>query len=521
MMEATVTEPVARARVLVVEDEALIAEELRERLTRLGHSVIDIVDSGDRAIQSAAEHQPDLVLMDIRLRGLMDGVQATQTIRRRVRIPVVFLTAHSDRETVRRAMGTEPYGYVLKPFSERELSIAVEIALSRHRLERLLFESERRYMATLASIGDGVIATDAGGHVTFMNPVAEALTKWTLDRARGMTIDHVFALVDETTGASRENPAIPALRGHLARLTEPTLLVARDGDRIPIDDCAAPIVDETGALLGAVVAFRDARERRRADKALRQAEEQLTQTSVMESLGRLARGVAHDFNNVLTIILGSADMLQDTADLNSSQKQVLNDIRAAGQRGASLARQLLVFGRKKPLRRVALDLSHRLADVSRLLKCLIGDDIVLQLNLSPDLRMISADPDQIEQVLMNLAANARDAMPGGGRLTIETRNVDVPEGDVAAQPGMNPGRYVMLAVGDTGAGIDKTIRNHIFEPFFTTKKLGKGTGLGLATVYGIVKQSGGFIDVTSEAGIGTTFEMYFPELPSTQTVPLV
>jgi two-component system cell cycle sensor histidine kinase/response regulator CckA len=388
-------------------------------------------------------------------------------------------------------------------------------------LERLLQASERRCAATLAHVRDGVISTDAAGRVTFMNPVAESVTKWTLDEAKGLSIEQVFPLIVEATGAIRENSGLQALRGETVRLDEPTLLAARDGERIPIDYCAAPIFDESDGVLGSVTAFRDCRAQRHAEDTLKRAGEQLSRGSRMDALGRLAQGIAHDFNNILTIVIGLSDLLTQSNSLSAHERRILDDIHEAGQRGADLVRQLLRFGRARTVQSATIDLGGQIADVTGLLRRLVGDDIALTTVADPDLWSICADPSQTEQVLMNLTANARDAMPAGGRLVLATRNVHVNSDDTVDRPGLKPGRYVLLSVTDTGVGMDQTIREHMFEPFFTTKDVGRGTGLGLATVYGIVKQWSGFIFATSEVGKGTTFELFFPAMQATSTFPSV
>jgi PAS domain S-box-containing protein len=508
---ATVAPQVPAGRILIVEDEALLAEELRGRLTGVGYTIVDVVDSSALAIAAAKRVRPDLVLMDIRLKGGDDGTAAADAIRRHTEVPVVFLTSHSDPETLARATSAGPYGYVLKPFREQDLMVAIETALTRHRLERRVAASERRYAATLASISDAVIAADPDGRVTFMNRVAEALTGWEAARATGAAIEQVLPLVDEASGRPVDNPALRAMRERRnVVLVQPTLLLAADGTAVPVDDTAAPIVDEGGSLLGAVIAFRDSRERRRREEALRQAEEQLHHARRMEAVGQLAGGVAHDFNNLLTVVIGAADVLLTEPSLTPSQREWVQDIRKAGVRGASLTRQLLAFSRKQVLQPRTLDLGRLVTELAGILQRLVGEHIALTVSTSPDLWPVRTDPSQIEQVMLNLAANARDAIKDTGRVSIEVCNADLTEPRTSEGGTVPPGTYVCLRVRDTGAGMDAGTKARIFEPFFTTKDTGKGTGLGLASVYGIVKQSAGHILVTSELGQGTTFDVYLP-----------
>jgi signal transduction histidine kinase/ActR/RegA family two-component response regulator len=274
----------------------------------------------------------------------------------------------------------------------------------------------------------------------------------------------------------------------------------KDGSIIDVEITAHPIAFEGRAAR--LVLATDITERR-------QLEEQLRQAQRMEAVGRLAGGVAHDFNNILTAILGYGDVLGTRLAPDDPRRADLEQILEAASRATELTRQLLAFGRKQVLQPVAIDLNHLVEKLHGMLRRLLGAHVELTTSPAPELGRVRADAGQIEQVIVNLAVNARDAMPGGGKLTIETRNVEL---DLDSGLGVPAGPYVQLAVSDTGSGIDARIRAHIFEPFYTTKSVGKGTGLGLATVHGIVQQSGGAISVYSEPGRGSTFKIYLPRV---------
>ncbi len=269
----------AKAQILIVEDDNITVMDLRDRLQGLGYTVAAVASYGEEAIKKAAEMRPDLVLMDIRLKGAVDGIEAAEEIHVRFDIPVVYLTAYADENTLQRAKVTEPYGYIIKPLEERELHTAIEVALYKHKVERKLKESERWLATTLRSIGDAVIATDEKGLVTFMNPVAEALTGWKQEKALGKDLTGVFNIVNEQTRTLAENPATRAMReGIVIGLADHSILIAKDGEETPIDDSAAPIRDDKGNVTGVVLVFRDISDRKRAEEALRESEERYRTT---------------------------------------------------------------------------------------------------------------------------------------------------------------------------------------------------------------------------------------------------
>ncbi len=271
-----------------------------------------------------------------------------------------------------------------------------------------------------------------------------------------------------------------------------------------------PLRDEQGRVMGIVGIGHDITERKQAEGEQEKLQAQFLQAQKMEAIGRLTAGIAHDFNNLLTAINGFAELVQMQMPPQDPLQKHVTRILGAGKSAADLVRQLMAFSRKQLMEMSVVDLNAALSEMPSMLQRMIGEDIVLETHLADDLWPVKVDPAQLRQVVVNLAVNARDAMPGGGRLTLATANAALDEGYAAAHPGVRPGDYVMLAISDTGCGMSLEVQAHLFEPFFTTKERGKGTGLGLATAYGIVKQTGGAIHVYSELGVGTTFRIYLP-----------
>jgi PAS domain S-box-containing protein len=283
-----------------------------------------------------------------------------------------------------------------------------------------------------------------------------------------------------------------------------------DGSYAVVFDRGYIAQDENGKPVRMIGAMQDLTERRKAEQALRESEEKLQQAQKMESIGRLAGGIAHDFNNLLTAILGYSEIALMQIKEGDPLRANIEEIKRAGNRAANLTRQLLAFSRKQVLQPQIMDFNSIVFELDKMLRRLIGEDVELVTHLQDSIGLVKADPNQVEQVIINLAINARDAMPNGGKLTIETANVQLDREYSSKHPDVRPGAYVMIAVSDNGEGMDEAVKERIFEPFFTTKSIGKGTGLGLSTVHGIVKQSEGHIWVYTELGNGTTFKLYFP-----------
>jgi two-component system cell cycle sensor histidine kinase/response regulator CckA len=398
-------------------------------------------------------------------------------------------------------------------FDEEELRLLDELAMDvafalevqgyeaeRRRAEEALRASEERFRSLIENAADLITEVNSDGVIQFQSPSAERVLGYTPEELTGRCAFD-FIHPEDAPGVKA------ALQRAIAR---PGLTVSaefrfrhRGGHWRTIQSIGRSMNSADGGLR-VVVNSRDLTEQR-------QLETQLQQAQKMEAVGQLAGGVAHDFNNLLTVISGHTELLMMSFEPDHPAHASLTEVRKAAERAASLTRQLLAFSRRQVLAPRVVNVNQIIADAEKLLKRLIGEDVQLESQLDADLSPVKVDPSQMDQVIMNLALNARDAMPRGGKITLETRNVELDEGYTSkAGSDVRPGRYVLLAVSDTGTGIPPEVRPHIFEPFFTTKPVGRGTGLGLAVVHGIVKQSGGHIAVYSEVGVGTTFKIYLP-----------
>jgi two-component system cell cycle sensor histidine kinase/response regulator CckA len=369
-------------------------------------------------------------------------------------------------------------------------------------------EAMRSLVTAIEQTGETIVITDLEGTIQYCNPAFEKVTGYTKEEAIGQ---NSRVLKSGKHGADfYEQLWATILQGKV--WTGRMINRKKDGSFYEEDATISPIRDGSSEISGFVAVKRDVTERL-------QLERQFFQAQKLESVGRLAGGVAHDFNNLLTVINGYSDLLLRQMKVSDPLKSYAEEIKNAGEHAASLTKQLLAFSRKQVIRPTVLDLNHTIKESGSMLQRLIGEDIVLETHLSGSLGQVLADPDQIHQVIMNLAVNARDAMPDGGKLDITTGNVQIGQDSAASHPDATPGRYVLMTVTDTGHGMDQTIRDQIFEPFFTTKESGKGTGLGLSTVYGIIRQGGGWIDVWSEVGVGTSFKIYLPRTDGCAPAP--
>ncbi len=614
-------------RILVVEDEGAVGRDIQNTLVRFGYSVPDIARTGSEALEIVRRVDPDLVIMDVRLSGAMDGIDAAQRIRTSYGKPIIYLTALADEATIARASKTEPEGYLLKPFNESELQSAVEIAVSRSRSREALENREEQFMSTLRSMADGVIATDIVGNITFMNPVAESLTGWRFSDARTRVLQDVFKITDRS---GREAPPFAPRRATpgaaAAAGGRRVYLTTKGGARVPVEDNSAPLKDSHGSLVGLVVVFRrceeegedvgpdgagadeagaeplkeivegiadplvavdrgwavtylnrraaenfggggaligadfwgllpaDVREENYHDgsRAMarrerysfefaaaaggrwfeangypfgegllflmrditerREEQERASRMEKLESLGLLARGFAHDFNNILTVMLGNLSLAEMKLPEEVDGRAELEQARAATVRAQNRVHQLLTFAKGGAPIRQRLDPGELLREVADEIER--DPRIEYGFDVAPDLWPLEADPGQLRRVVENLVRNAEEAMSAGGRLDVRLRNAPA---DGTLRESLPPALeleagadYVVLEVEDSGHGVGEELLDKLFEPYFSTRADANATGIGLTVCESIARAHNGGIALRSEEGRGTTVTVAFP-----------
>ncbi len=498
----------APVKVLLVdddEDDYIITRDLILRIA--GRYRLDWVNNFQAALEAIQRREHDIYLLDYRLgeRTGLDLLRESQQFN--ARAPMILLTGQGDHEVDMQAMKAGAADYLVKGQLNADiLDRAIRYAIKGKHAEENLRRDRDLISRIMETSPVGIVVADQTGKITFANHRAEEVIGLPKDAvARG-----ACSVLDWRTTDPEGHP-LPGQKQPLKKVLESGLPVQdvhhaidrSDGHRTLLSTNATPLFDAAGKIDGMVITVEDITERLMLEAQLRQSQK-------MESVGQLAAGVAHDINNILTVIQGHAGLLLNAVPPGTDSTRSVKQISAAAERAASFIRQLLTFSRKQIFRSKILDLNAVLQNLKSMLPRLIGEDITLEIQCQADLPCIQADAGMVEQIVMNLAVNSRDAMPKGGKFTITTSAAEI---DVAYQrqhPEAILGWFACLTVSDTGCGMEPKVLQRIFEPFFTTKEVGKGTGLGLATVYGVVKQHHGWIEVQSEIGVGTTFKVFLP-----------
>jgi len=503
-------------RALIIEDSELDAALLVRELEQGGYSVsAQRVDTPETLSDALESERWDILFADYTM-PRFTGADALAMVRNGgLDVPFVFVSGTIGEDVAVTAMKAGANDYFIKgslkrlvPAVQRELRDAEtrrerrRVESERREAEEALRRSEERHRLLFEHIADVILVLDGDGVIRFVSESArdvlgcgpeELVGRAALDLIHPDDVKQAYSLIEpDEQGAAFESLEVRMSHG--------------DGSW-KLMECALRNLLLMEDVAGLVVTCRDITERKRLETEILQAQK-------LESVGRLAGGIAHDFNNLLTAVMGHANLLLMDDRLTEAQRSEITGIERVVERAAGLTRQMLAFGRRQVLDMRPLDLNSVVSNLVPILVSALTEKIEIETDLGVDLGTIHGDVGRLEQVLMNLAVNARDAMPDGGRLRINTYNIDLDEHYSDVHPVVEPGPFVALVVSDTGSGMDRETRDHIFEPFFTTKEPGRGTGLGLATVYGIVKQSGGFIWVYSEVGMGTTFKIYLPRVDS-------
>ena len=498
-----------QARIAIVDDEVIVGADIERVVASLGYIVVGIAVTGEQALELVLREKPDIVLMDIKLKGDMDGITCAEKIHEQLDIPVIYITAFADQLVLQRAAISDPYGYVLKPFEPRDIYIAIAIALFKRKAEiqeRAAQEEFHRLYAALDQMGAFIFMADAGGTITYANKFIETIAGYLPEEVIGKNIRQSALGVCSDDEHQRIIQTIFSGKTWSGRFANKT----RMGASLQIESTITPIRDASGNIQCFIGINRDITKEFSLEVQIRQAQK-------MDAIGTLAAGIAHDFNNILSAIMGYTELSLMRVELGAELRGNLDQVLKAADRARGLVRQIVTFCRQSDQERMPLHVIPLVKETVKLLHATVPSTIDINLNIHAERDLIYADATQIHQVLMNLCTNAAYAMRGlQGRLTLSLDNEEFISPDEASLRGLTPGAYLVIAVADTGSGMPPDIMDRVFDPFFTTKPHGEGTGLGLSVAHGIVKSHDGYISVAGAEGQGAVFTVYLPLLMSGQ-----
>ena len=536
-MEITVQQDVLNQTILLVDQDKDELKQISGYLKEGGYRVYQAQD-GNTAIDKLRQHRPSIMILDLRL---PEGLDALTVMRKTAAInpevPVIIIASDSDYAGAIEALKFGACDFLTKPVQDyallgkalanchKQIKKALEIRRYREHLEsevhakttslitqlserrkvdRALRRSELRFQSVVENATDIICTLSTSGMIQSMN---SAFTRLTGLSGREWLSKQFVALMHEEDKPVVKYQLLRALHGQPVQEQECRIMLADGGVKVG-ELIASPLLEQS-EVVGVLIIIRDITDRKQAEEEKQRLQMELLQAQKLESIGRLAGGVAHDFNNALTAILGFSELALSELPRAHPIREYVEVIKDAGEKAATLTKQLLAFGRKQILRVEQVCLNSVVLRMGRMLQRLICDDVVLHIETESEPSAVLADSAQIEQIIMNLVINARDAMPKGGELWVSTKVVDLTQEQIK-QDGVKPGRFIQLRVRDIGAGMSEEAQQRIFEPFYTTKDPGKGTGLGLATVFGVLRQHNGFITCQSELNAGSTFDSYLP-----------
>jgi two-component system cell cycle sensor histidine kinase/response regulator CckA len=490
-----------RKKILIVEDEGIIAIDLKRKLVQAGYLVTAVASDAAEAMAALEQELPDLVLMDIRLRGPEDGIQTAERVRQRFRLPIMFVTAHADSETLERAKITEPFGYIVKPFAGVNFQAQIEMALWKHLMEQRLRASEAWLSTTFRNVADALITTDAKGNIVLMNSPAAKLTGWNSEEARGQELFAVFKVFDEKTQLPIVHPLDEIYEGRQVDASTSILnLAGRDNTSVLVEAEITANRDDCGSFFGIICVFRDITDRRKAEERERQLQKKNAITLLATGLaGELAKSQAR-MDEPLTHLIREA---------KGQTLRMLGEIYQCSTHQRVLVQQLGDLGRTESGRPVVVDLNGTVTAMEDQFRKVLGRSRPLNLDLQPELPLIEVEGEELRENLLRLVIEAREAMPDGGAVDITTKSVSSGDG----------GYRVQLAVRDNGKRIRPDARVQMFDPYSQFRSGKRNAGLALALVYQFVALNGGSIDVEIAPGLekGTTFVLSFPALENSRS----
>jgi two-component system, cell cycle sensor histidine kinase and response regulator CckA len=483
----------SKGNILIVEDDLINANVIKCMLENFDYTISSIVNSGEDAITKALEIKPDLILMDIELKGDINGVSASEKIQSFIDLPVIYVTGHSDKELLEKAKLTSPYGYIIKPFNETELIVNIEMALYKHKMDKKLKESEDLYRSVVSLSPDPVYLLDVGRKIILQtNPSFCRLLGYSSEETHNLTVYDIISSDREIIDRNLEE--VIRQKQHFIGET-----YYRKKEKTLIDtEVYASLITFGGRNVFCIISH-DLTERKEFEKELRQRHK-------MEAIRTMTGGIAHNFNNILASVMGFIEVAMFDIPEGSRPYTTLGQSLNAIDKAKNLILQLITFTFRNKRKEKSIKISVIIKDILELIKASLMENIHFHSNIVSD-SSVSIDEDQFEQILINLCENAIYSMrKTGGTLEVNLLDVNIEKGDKS----ISPGRYVKLTVSDTGCGMDTSIMEKIFDPFFTTRNMAEAKGLGLCIVYGIVDSCGGCIKFHSKAGEGTNFDIYLP-----------